>query len=73
MLVSCLQAQQSITNMVGECSLSHGWGLKLVQSLVGDSFHFCFIFSPAHLVGRTNCGWVGVPMPPSEVLHGYGT
>uniref|UniRef100_A0A8C8W8D4 Uncharacterized protein n=1 Tax=Peromyscus maniculatus bairdii TaxID=230844 RepID=A0A8C8W8D4_PERMB len=30
-------------------------GLKLVQSLVGHSHNFCPTFTPAHLVGRTNC------------------
>ena len=28
-------------------------GLKVDQSLVGHSFNFCSIFTPAHLVGRT--------------------
>lgn len=44
-------------------ALSHSWGLRLGQSLVGHSLNFYSIFIPAHLVGRTHCGlnvlWVG--------------
>lgn len=43
-------------------------GLKLGQSLVGHSHNVCTTFTPAHLVGRTNCrlkvlwfGWCPSP------------
>lgn len=38
----------------GVGSLSHGMGLKISWSFVGQSLSLCSIFIPAHLVGRTN-------------------
>lgn len=39
---------------------SHDLGLKLGQALTGRSLTFCSIFSPAHLVSRTNCRLKGL-------------
>ena len=43
--------------------------LKMDQSLVGHSLNFCTTFTPAHLVGRTNCRlevlWLGWCPSPS--------
>lgn len=48
---------------------SLGMGLQLCQSSVGHSHNFCTIFTPAHLVGRTNCRskimWLGWYPSPS--------
>lgn len=49
--------------------------LKLGQALVSHSHNFSATFIP-HLVGKTNCrsnfcGWVGIPIPPLEVLPGW--
>lgn len=46
----------------------------LGQSLVGHSHNFCAIFTPAHLVGRTNYSSKGlclVDVSAPEVLPGY--
>ena len=70
MLDFCLQLFQSIINSVR-------MGLKLEQSLIGCFLTLCFIFIPAHLVGKTNfevnfCGgWNDVTAPPLDVLPGY--
>jgi hypothetical protein len=44
-------------------------GLKLDQALAGHSHNFCAAFTPAHLVGRTDCRlkvlWLGWCPSPS--------
>ena len=57
-------------------ALSNDMGLKLGQSLFGQSLNFCSIFITAHLLGSGNyrlmvCGWVGISVSPLEVLPGY--
>lgn len=55
---------------------SWGKGLKLDQSLVSHSHNFCTP-KPEHnlwaeqIVGQRLCDWVGIPVPPLEVLPGY--
>lgn len=39
---------------------SHDLGLKLDQALTGRSLTFCSVFSPTHLVSRTNCRLKGL-------------
>ena len=56
---------------------SLSWHEPQVGSIIDWPPHnFCATFIPAHLVDGTNCGsitsgWVGVPVPPLEVLPGY--
>lgn len=55
---------------------AHSWdGSEVRLLLFGYSFRLCSIFVPALLLDRTNlgskfCGWVGVLIPPLEVLPG---
>ena len=58
---------------MSEWALSHGMGLKLVQSFVSYSLNLCSIFIPTHIVDRINYGlkvlWlVGVVILPFESL-----
>lgn len=50
-----------------------GWapshGLKLDQALTGRSLTFCSIFTPAHLVSRTNCRLKGVQVVAGLVFQ----
>ena len=66
MLMDCLQVQQSIIDR-GK--------LKLGQSLVRHFLNLCFIFflyilQAGHAVGLHFYDWIGVPIPPLEVLTG---
>ena len=55
MLGSCLQVYQNTINSLVGWASPHGMGLKLSQSLVGNSLDFCSIFIPVYPIGRTNC------------------
>ena len=49
---------------------SQGMDLQLCQSVVGHFNNFCAIFTPAHLVDRTNCRTKGfVTVFVSQSLH----